>query len=141
MYNNNGFSSETKKYFKKMGYFPAYVNLLKTAVGSGILAYPYLFLTYGILPTLIISTIAAFFSFFGLALYIESTSFQSKIKEINTLSSLATSCSPNSKIISDLAICFKCFSVAISYLIIARQLLPIVFFSAQVFLQALLYLC
>lgn len=108
----------------KMGNFTSgYINLLKTAIGSGILAYPFLFKTYGMLITILLSIISGMLAFTGLYLYIISSY---KLGHSTTLSSLAGSALPSSRLIADLAICFKCFGVSISYLIIIRQLLPLV---------------
>ncbi|KAM0678628.1 hypothetical protein BDAP_000737 [Binucleata daphniae] len=103
-------------------YVSAYVNLLKTAIGSGILSYPYLFFSYGTVLTFIISMIAACFSFSGLVFYIICNH---KNQNHNSLRGLALSFFPSASIITDGAMCFKCFGVAVSYLIIVRQLLPL----------------
>lgn len=106
----------------KMGKFVSgYVNLLKTAIGSGILTYPYLFKSYGVIVTILISIIASALSFSGLLLYIVCSD---KLNGNVTLSSLANHAIPKSKFFADFAICFKCFGVAVSYLIIIRQLFP-----------------
>lgn len=116
-------------------FISGYINLLKTAIGSGILTYPYLFKSYGIIFTILISLIASLLSFTGLALYIVCSN---KIDGNITLSSLASSIIPKSKFFADFAICFKCFGVAISYLIIIRQLFPpvlVYIFGNQFFTQ------
>lgn len=103
-------------------YTSGYINLLKTAIGSGILSYPFLFSSYGTIPTIIISIVAAYFSFSGLVFYIICNN---KNPNQRSLRGLASSFFPSASVITDAAMCFKCFGVAVSYLIIVRQLLPL----------------
>ncbi|KAM0687760.1 hypothetical protein COBT_000997 [Conglomerata obtusa] len=103
--------------------YSGYVNLLKTAIGSGILSYPFLFYSYGMLPITVLSLTACFFSFLGLVFYIICNNKQEGQRSIK---SLATSIFPSASIIADSAMCLKCFGVAVSYLIIIRQLLPLI---------------
>lgn len=105
-------------------YFSGYFNLLKTTVGSGILSYPFIFKTYGFAIATIISVVAASISFFGLLLYLFC---MQKIGPGSTFSSLAIKSYLKSSMFSNLIICLKCIGVAISYLVIIRQLLPIIF--------------
>lgn len=104
-------------------YLSGYINLLKTAMGSGILSYPFLFKTYGYVMVTFVSILAASFSYFGLFLYL---SCMKKVGPGSTFSSIALCSSLNSSTLADIAICIKCIGVAISYLIIIRQLLPLV---------------
>ncbi|KAM0674277.1 hypothetical protein GVAV_002353 [Gurleya vavrai] len=107
--------------------FSGYVNLLKTAVGSGILSYPFLFYSYGTLPIILLSFIASIFSFLGLVFYLVCNR---QIEGQSSIKKLATRLFPNANIIADSAMCFKCIGVSISYLIIIRQLLPLVLIYA-----------
>lgn len=98
-----------------------HVNLLKTMLGSGILSFPYLFSTYGVLPTLCLTFVCAFFSIIGL--YILAICSQ-KVGRNCSLSMLAAECAPHMCIFIDIAVFVKCMGAAVSYLIIVRQLLP-----------------
>lgn len=103
------------------GTVAGHVNILKTMLGSGILSFPYLFSTYGVLPSLCLSLVCAFFSTTGL--YIFAVCSQ-KVGRGCNLSLLATECAPYMRIFIDIAVFIKCMGAAISYLIIVRQLLP-----------------
>lgn len=104
-------------------YFSGYFNLLKTAIGSGILSYPFLFKTYGYAMVTAISVISAMFSFIGLLLYLIC---MTRVGPGSTFSSLAQASNLRTSLFADIAICIKCIGVSISYLIIIRQLLPLV---------------
>ncbi|ADM12281.1 transmembrane amino acid transporter protein [Encephalitozoon intestinalis ATCC 50506] len=99
-----------------------YVTLLKTSIGSGILSFPYLFKTYGILTGIALTMVSGFFSVLGLILYAICSQ---ELGRTATLSRLATESMPYTRIIVDLSVFLKCFGVALSYLIITRQLLPV----------------
>ncbi|AFM99044.1 amino acid permease [Encephalitozoon hellem ATCC 50504] len=99
-----------------------YVTLLKTSIGSGILSFPYLFKTYGILTGIALTMISGFFSVLGLILYAICSQ---ELGRTATLSRLATESMPYTRIIVDFSVFLKCFGVALSYLIITRQLLPV----------------
>lgn len=103
------------------GTVSGHVNLLKTMLGSGILSFPHLFSTYGVLPTGCLTFMCAFFSTIGL--YILAVCSQ-KIGRNCNLSLLATECAPHMCIFIDIAVFIKCMGAAVSYLIIVRQLLP-----------------
>ncbi|CAD27089.2 putative AMINOACID TRANSPORTER [Encephalitozoon cuniculi GB-M1] len=99
-----------------------YVTLLKTSIGSGILSFPYLFKTYGILTGIALTVISGFFSVLGLILYAICSQ---ELGRTATLSRLATESMPYTRMIVDFSVFLKCFGVALSYLIITRQLLPV----------------
>lgn len=99
-----------------------YITLLKTSIGSGILSFPYLFKTYGILTGIALTMISGFFSVLGLILYAICSQ---ELGRTATLSRLATESMPYTRIIVDFSVFLKCFGVALSYLIITRQLLPV----------------
>ncbi|EJW03243.1 hypothetical protein EDEG_02411 [Edhazardia aedis USNM 41457] len=102
----------------------SYVNLLKTAIGSGIISYPFLFKTYGYALAITIIFISGLFAFLGLVLYAQCNyHYLLKHRQV-TLSALACETFPRIKVLVDVAVCFKCAGVAISYLIIIRTLLP-----------------
>lgn len=102
----------------------AYVNLLKTSIGSGVLSFPYLFKTYGILCAVGLTLITGIFATTGLVLL---TICSQGIGRTADLSKLAAHCFPYTKIFVDLAVFLKCFGVSLSYVIITRQLLPSIF--------------
>lgn len=99
-----------------------YVTLLKTSIGSGILSFPYLFKTYGLLVGIVLTLVSGLFSVLGLVLY---TICSQEIGRTATLSKLATESMPYTRAIVDFSVFLKCFGVALSYLIITRQLLPV----------------
>ncbi|KAK1347329.1 transmembrane amino acid transporter [Hamiltosporidium tvaerminnensis] len=103
------------------GFFSGYINLLKTAMGSGILTFPSIFSTYGVVPAFILTLFSACFSASGLLLYMFCS------KKYDRSSSISMLCSenfPKLKFLVDFGIFIKCFGVGTSYLIIIRQLLP-----------------
>jgi len=99
----------------------AYVNLLKTSIGSGVLSFPYLFKTYGILPAIVLTLLTGSLATTGLVLL---TICSQGIGRSADLSKLANQCFPYARIFVDLAVFLKCFGVSLSYIIITRQLLP-----------------
>lgn len=102
--------------------FPScYVTLLKTAIGSGALSFPYLFKTYGIIPSIILTIISGVFAVVGLVLYVICAHENGRN---TTLSELASISMPYTKLLVDFSVFLKCFGVSLSYLIITRQLLP-----------------
>ncbi len=99
----------------------AYLNLLKTSIGSGVLNFPYLFKTYGILLTILLTIITGMFASVGLILLSICAHEVGRTADMSTLSRLAI---PHTTIIVNIAVFIKCFGVSTSYVIIARQLLP-----------------
>ncbi|ELA41293.1 uncharacterized protein VICG_01666 [Vittaforma corneae ATCC 50505] len=99
----------------------AYVNLLKTSIGSGVLSFPYLFKTYGIVVTVFLTLITGLFATTGLVLLMICSQVIGRTAD---LSKLAAQCFPYARIFVDLAVFLKCFGVSLSYVIITRQLLP-----------------
>ncbi|QLQ79091.1 hypothetical protein HG537_0B04390 [Torulaspora globosa] len=98
------------------------VTLLHTACGAGILAMPYGFKPFGVIPGICMITVCALCSVAGLLLQAKvaryvggrSVSFFSLTQIIN----------PNLSIIFDVAIAIKCFGVGVSYLIVIGDLMP-----------------
>jgi amino acid permease len=99
----------------------AYINLLKTSIGSGVLNFPYLFKTYGLFPTVGLTIVSGFLSAAGLLLLAICSKDVGRTADLSRLSRLAI---PHARFFVDLAVFVKCFGVATSYVIIARQLLP-----------------
>ncbi|KAH9412000.1 transmembrane aminoacid transporter protein [Ordospora pajunii] len=104
-----------------------YITLLKTTLGSGILSFPYLFKTYGILTGIILTMASGIFSVLGLVLY---TICSQSLGRQATLSKLATENMPYVTVLVDFCVFLKCFGVALSYLVITVHLLPSLMLSA-----------
>ncbi|OQS55671.1 AVT6 [Ecytonucleospora hepatopenaei] len=102
----------------------AYVNLLKTSIGSGVLNFPYLFKTYGLITTIILTVITGLFAATGLYLLMICSQEMGRGAD---LGKLAQDSIPWASILIDIAVFMKCFGVALSYMVIAGSLLPSVF--------------
>lgn len=98
------------------------ITLLHTACGAGILAMPYGFKPFGLIPGFAMITFCALCSLSGLILQAKvaryapgkSASFFSLTQIIN----------PNLSVIFDVAIAIKCFGVGVSYMIVVGDLMP-----------------
>lgn len=99
----------------------AYINLLKTSIGSGVLNFPFLFKTYGIVPTIILTVVSGMFAAAGLVILTICSRDIGRSSDLSKLSRLSI---PHARIFVDFAVFTKCFGVSISYVIITRQLLP-----------------
>ncbi|KAI4292372.1 hypothetical protein PAPHI01_1646 [Pancytospora philotis] len=99
----------------------AYINLLKTSIGSGVLNFPYLFKTYGIAPTVALTVLCGFLSATGLLLLAICAQEAGRSADLSVLAQMSV---PQARIFVDLAVFIKCFGVSTSYIIITRQLLP-----------------
>lgn len=99
----------------------AYINLLKTSIGSGVLNFPYLFKTYGMYPTIFLTIISGLFAATGLILLSICAQEIGRTADLSTLSRRAI---PHARFLVDLAVFIKCFGVSLSYIIITKQLLP-----------------
>jgi amino acid permease len=98
-----------------------FVNLLKTTMGTGILAYPYIFKTCGIYRAILLTAASALASLFGLWLYIDLNSYYGLD---NTMSSISYYIFPQMKTAVDLIVIMKCFSVFVAYLFLLKHKLP-----------------
>lgn len=101
--------------------FSEYFNLLKTIVGSGIVAFPSLFPTFGIFPTVFFAVVAAFFSSAGLWLLSECALFLGTRE--TTFSASLAGVLPQISGVFNLVVFLKCFGVSVSYLVVVRSLL------------------
>ncbi|KAM0680322.1 hypothetical protein GINT2_001377 [Glugoides intestinalis] len=99
----------------------AYVNLLKTSIGSGVLSFPFLFKTYGIIITILLTFIIGFLATIGLFLL---TLCSQPIGRHADLSNLASQSFAFTRIFIDFVVFLKCFGVSLSYVIITGQILP-----------------
>ncbi|KAI5174980.1 hypothetical protein PAEPH01_2114 [Pancytospora epiphaga] len=99
----------------------AYVNLLKTSIGSGVLNFPYLFKTYGICPAIFLTILCGYLSATGLVLLATCAQEVGRSADLSRLSQMSI---PYARFFVDFAVFLKCFGVSISYVIITRQLLP-----------------
>ncbi|KAI8386292.1 related to Vacuolar amino acid transporter 6 [Nakaseomyces glabratus] len=98
------------------------VTLLHTACGAGILAIPYAFRPFGLVPAIFMLLFCGLCSMMGLLL-------QSRIAKYGPLKnvsffSLAQVVNPASSILFDAAIAIKCFGVGVSYMIVVGDLMP-----------------
>jgi amino acid permease len=97
------------------------INILNTILGSGMLAMPYAFKNYGIIPGAIFLIWSGFCSFLGLFLCVRSAEFVGRRSSFNSISKLTF---PGGSVAFDMAVGIKCFGVALSYLIIIGDLMP-----------------
>lgn len=95
-----------------------YINLLKTTMGCGILKYPIFFQVYGIFPCIILTIISALSSFSGIILYIN---LNDKYGRNNTLSTVTLHFKPFLKILADVVVIFKCYTVSIAYMVYLKK--------------------
>lgn len=102
-------------------FISAYVNLLKTSIGAGVLSFPYLFNTYGVFLTFLLTLFTGFLATTGLVLLTISSQ---GIGRSADLSKLADQCIPFARIFVDLSVFLKCFGVSLSYMIITKDLIP-----------------
>ena len=102
----------------------AYVNLLKTSIGSGVLNFPFLFKTYGICITIIFTLLTGIVASTGLYLLMICSQEIGRSADLGKLAILSI---PYAKLLVDFAVFVKCFGVATSYMIIAGNLLSSVF--------------
>ena len=103
------------------GLASAYVNLLKTSIGSGVLNFPYLFKTYGLTSTILLTSATGLFAATGLYLLILCSQELGRSADLGKLAELSI---PWASALVDLSVFMKCFGVATSYMIIAGSLLP-----------------
>lgn len=101
----------------------AYVNLLKTSIGSGVLSFPYLFKTYGVILAVLLTLITGFFATMGLLLL---TLCSQVIGRNADFGKLANRTIPLARAFVDLSVFLKCFGVSLSYVIITGDLLPLI---------------
>ncbi|AET40983.1 uncharacterized protein Ecym_7133 [Eremothecium cymbalariae DBVPG len=98
------------------------LTLLHTACGAGILAMPYAFRSFGLLPGFLIIVFCGFSALTGLVLQ----SYVSKYVAPRHVSffELAQISYPELSIVFDCAIAVKCFGVGISYMVVVGDLMP-----------------
>lgn len=99
----------------------AYVNLLKTSIGSGVLSFPFLFNTYGIVLGVLFTFISGFLATIGLVLLTICSQDLGRSADLSRLASVSI---PYSKMFMEASVFAKCFGVSLSYVIITKQLLP-----------------
>ncbi|WUR03410.1 sodium-coupled neutral amino acid transporter [Vairimorpha necatrix] len=95
-----------------------YINLLKTTMGCGILNYPMLMKEFGVIQCIILTIFSSLASYAGIVIYIE---LNDKYGKNNTLSTVTRHFKPQLKILADIIVIFKCYTVAIAYLIYIKQ--------------------
>ncbi|KAG0441641.1 Vacuolar amino acid transporter 5 [Dictyocoela muelleri] len=106
--------------------FSAYINLLKTMVGTGLIAYPGLVQSNGVLGVLFLSIIGLLFSMLGLYLFAECNSLINKKSTMISITQYIWS--PLSSVASAVLI-LKCFLVSAAYMSAIYDLLKTLFIS------------
>lgn len=96
-------------------FFIGYFNLMKSVLGSGLITYPYLFTVNGVVPTIILTLVSAFFSAQGLFIYLKLNNNKNK-----TMSTLTKN--KQFKIFVNAIIVTKCVSVTLSYVVMIREI-------------------
>ncbi|QHS71484.1 amino acid transporter [Saccharomyces paradoxus] len=99
------------------------LTLLHTACGAGVLAMPFAFKPFGLMPGLITLTFCGICSLCGLLLQTRIAKYVPK-SENASFAKLTQLINPSLSIVFDFAIAVKCFGVGVSYLIIVGDLVP-----------------
>ncbi|CAI4054749.1 hypothetical protein SKDZ_02G0200 [Saccharomyces kudriavzevii ZP591] len=99
------------------------LTLLHTACGAGVLAMPFAFKPFGLMPGLITLTICGICSLCGLLLQTRIAKYVPKSENVS-FAKLTQLINPSLSIVFDFAIAVKCFGVGVSYLIIVGDLMP-----------------
>lgn len=98
------------------------LTLLHTACGAGILAMPFAFRPFGLIPGFFIMTICGICSLLGLLLQAKVVKYVPQ--STASFFSLSQLINPNLSVVFDLAIAVKCFGVGVSYMIVVGDLMP-----------------
>ncbi|CAI1801673.1 amino acid vacuolar transport [Saccharomyces pastorianus] len=99
------------------------LTLLHTACGAGVLAMPFAFKPFGLMPALITLTFCGVCSMCGLLLQTRIVKYVPKSENVS-FAKLTQLINPSLSIVFDFAIAVKCFGVGVSYLIIVGDLMP-----------------
>lgn len=98
------------------------LTLLHTACGAGILAMPYAFKPYGLIPGVAMIVFCGLCSMAGLLLQSKVTKY---VPERNaSFFALTQVTNPKLSVIFDFAIAIKCFGVGVSYMIVVGDVMP-----------------
>ncbi|SCU95328.1 LAME_0F11716g1_1 [Lachancea meyersii CBS 8951] len=101
------------------------LTLLHTACGAGILAMPYAFKPFGLLPGFLMIVFCGLCSLAGLVIQGRVSKYvESRNASFFALSQVTY---PQLSVVFDLAIAVKCFGVGVSYLVVVGDLLPRIF--------------
>ncbi|KAL3237723.1 amino acid transporter [Nakaseomyces bracarensis] len=98
------------------------VTLLHTACGAGILAIPYAFRPFGLVPALFMLSFCGMCSMMGLLLQARIAKY-GPLKKVSFFT-LAQVVNPALSVVFDAAIAIKCFGVGVSYMIVVGDLMP-----------------
>lgn len=98
------------------------VTLLHTACGAGILAIPYAFRPFGLLPAILMLLFCGMCSMVGLLLQARIAKY-GPLKKVSFFT-LAQVVNPALSVVFDAAIAIKCFGVGVSYMIVVGDLMP-----------------
>ncbi|EJS44006.1 avt6p [Saccharomyces arboricola H-6] len=98
------------------------LTLLHTACGAGILAMPYAFKPFGLVPGVIMIVVCGACAMQSLFLQARVANYVPQGRA--SFSSLTRLINPSLGIVFDLAIAIKCFGVGVSYMIVVGDLMP-----------------
>ncbi|CAI4060520.1 aspartate/glutamate transporter SKDI_05G2070 [Saccharomyces kudriavzevii IFO 1802] len=98
------------------------LTLLHTACGAGILAMPYAFKPFGLMPGVIMIAVCGVCAM--QSLFIQARVAKYVPQGRASFSALTRLINPNLSIVFDLAIAIKCFGVGVSYMIVVGDLMP-----------------
>lgn len=98
-----------------------FINLIKTTLGSGILRYPFLFKTYGVWYTIMLTSVSALASLLGLWLYIDLNDFYGLD---NSMSTIARYIYPPLQPAVNITVSLKSLLVCIAYLVLLKNNVP-----------------
>jgi amino acid permease len=96
--------------------FSSTVNLANTILGTGMLAMPFVFANLGIAQGLVMLTITAILSVFGLNLL--SQAAQTLNSRDVSFNAIAMTAYPAAAVVMDFAIALLCYGAGVSYLIV-----------------------
>lgn len=103
-------------------FFTIYINLLKSVMGTGLLAYPFYIREYGMFSVILISAVSCLFSTAGLIFYAYSNAMVGKNRN---MTSIAHRIHPKLSHIVSMCISLKCFLVSVLYFKIINELIEI----------------
>lgn len=100
-------------------FFFVFFSLLKSCIGAGILTYPMLFATYGIIPTILYTLLSSFASFAGCSLFVDLNASR---KKNCTMDDVAYNTPSWLKYFVSFVVIGKCYITTMIYAFILRSL-------------------
>ena len=101
------------------------VNLIKSIIGSGMLAFPSAFVALGYIPGVTFTILCAYFASFGLKIYSSCAVRVGPIKG-GSIRGICSAVSPRLVRIIDISVLFLCIGSAASYLVLIGDTMPAV---------------